>query len=63
MLYTIKQACERLAIGRSHLWCLIRADKIRTVKIGKRGVRIPDSEIERFIREGLIGSDEHSKGS
>lgn len=51
MLLTIKQACERLAIGRSHLWCLIRADKIRTVQIGKRGVRISEAEIQRFISE------------
>lgn len=51
MLLTIKQVCERLAIGRSHLWCLIRADKIRTVQIGKRGIRISESELERFIAE------------
>lgn len=51
MLLTIKQACERLAIGRSHLWCLVRSGKIRTVRIGKRGVRIEKAEIDRFITE------------
>lgn len=53
MVLTIKQTCERLAIGRSHLWCLVRSGKIRTVRIGKRGIRIPESEIDRFIRDGL----------
>jgi len=56
MLYTIKQACERLSIGRSHLHCLIRAEKIRTVRIGKRGVRIPESELNRFIESGIAGT-------
>ncbi len=56
MLLTIKQACERLAIGRSHLWCLIRADKIRTVQIGKRGVRIAEAEIDRFIAASTNGN-------
>lgn len=51
MLLTIKQTCERLSIGRSHLWCLVRANKIRTVQIGKRGVRIAEAEIDRFIKE------------
>lgn len=53
MLYSIKQTCERFAIGRSHLWCLVRSGKIRTVRIGKRGIRVPESEIDRFIRDGL----------
>jgi excisionase family DNA binding protein len=56
MLCTVKQTCKRLAIGRSHLWHLIRAGKLHTVRIGKRGIRIPESEIDRFIREALRDS-------
>ncbi|GMV88493.1 MAG: hypothetical protein AMXMBFR81_14240 [Chthonomonas sp.] len=52
-MLTIKQACHVLAIGRSQLWCLIRAGRIRTVRIGKRGVRVPVLEIDRFVRESL----------
>jgi len=48
-MVTIKQTCQVLAIGRSQLWCLVNAGKIRTVKIGKRGVRVPVAEIARFI--------------
>lgn len=62
MLMSIKQACETLSIGRSHLWCLIRADKIRTVRIGKRGIRIPESEIKRFVQQGLEDSKGNSDG-
>lgn len=63
MMFTIKQTCERLAIGRSHLWCLIRSGKIGTVRIGKRGVRIPESEIDRFILEGLKESQRGEEGT
>jgi excisionase family DNA binding protein len=61
-LITVKKTCERLGIGRSHLWCLIRSGKIRTVRIGKRGVRIPESEIDRFIQEGLMASQWDQEG-
>jgi len=46
---TVRQACERLQICRTTLYGLIRAGRIRTVAIGKRGVRVPASEIERFV--------------
>jgi excisionase family DNA binding protein len=62
MMLTVKQTCERLAIGRSHLWCLIRTGKLRTVRIGKRGVRIPEFEIDRFIRQGLEESQRDQEG-
>jgi excisionase family DNA binding protein len=57
-LLTIKEVCSRLSISRSMLYELIRSNKIRTVRIGKRGIRLPESEIERFIEERL----EVSKG-
>lgn len=53
VMVTVMETCQKLAIGRSQLWCLVKAGKIRTVKIGKRGVRVPISEIERFIQESL----------
>ena len=54
MLLTVKEACEILRISRSHLWQLTRSGKIKEVRIGKRGIRIPEAEIERFISEGLV---------
>lgn len=53
---TAKNACERLGICRTSLYGLCKAGQIRTIKIGKRGIRIPVAEIERFINEQL--SDE-----
>lgn len=52
-LLTIKEVCSRLSISRSKLYELIRSDRMRTVRIGKRGIRIAESEIERFIESGL----------
>jgi excisionase family DNA binding protein len=61
-LITIKETCDRLGIGRSHLWCLVRSGKIRTIRIGKRGIRIPESEVDRFIRDGLKESQWDQEG-
>lgn len=49
----VSEACKRLDLGKTTLYGLIAAGRIRTVKIGERGVRIPVSELERFVREGL----------
>lgn len=49
---TIPQACQQLAIGRTTLYGLLRIGAIKSVKIGKRGKRIPASEITRFLEEG-----------
>jgi excisionase family DNA binding protein len=53
ILLTIKEACARLNISRSQIRCLIRAGRIRAVPIGSRGVRIPLSELDRFVSDGM----------
>lgn len=53
-LLIIKEVCSKLAISRSKLYELIRANQIRTIKIGKRGVRYSDIEIACFISEGEL---------
>jgi excisionase family DNA binding protein len=50
-LLTVKQACQRLQIGRTLCYGMCQAGLLHPVQIGSRGVRIPNSEIERFIRE------------
>lgn len=50
---TLKEACEILQISRTQLYYLMKQGKIRCVKIGKRGKRIPHSELERFQVESL----------
>lgn len=57
VLITIKETCETTGISRTTLYELIRANRIKTVKIGSRGKRIPVAEVERFIREGLEGGN------
>lgn len=54
-LFTIKEVCSRLSISRSKLYELVRSDRIRTIRIGKRGIRIAESEIERFVANSISG--------
>lgn len=48
LLYTVTQACEALAIGRTQLYELINKELIETVKIGKSR-RISREALETFI--------------
>ena len=52
-LLKIPEAAAELSIGRSRLYELLAAGELRAVKIGERGVRVPDSEIDRFIRDRM----------
>jgi excisionase family DNA binding protein len=47
-LFSIKQAVYELGISRTAVYELITADKIKTVKIGRRRL-IPSDAIEDFI--------------
>ena len=53
-LIKANEACIRLSITRVTLDKLITQGAIRRVKIG-RAVRIPESEIIRFIRDERTG--------
>lgn len=52
-LLRIPEAAAELSIGRSRLYELLQAGEIKTVKIGTRGVRVPSSEIDRFVAERM----------
>jgi excisionase family DNA binding protein len=52
-LLRIPEACAELSIGRSRLYELIAAGEIAAVKIGSRGVRIPSTELDRFVADRL----------
>jgi excisionase family DNA binding protein len=56
-LFRVKEASDLLAIGHTKTWELIGAGELRTIRIGERGVRIPESEISRFVRERVAKSD------
>ncbi|MGI8830045.1 MAG: helix-turn-helix domain-containing protein [Candidatus Limnocylindria bacterium] len=51
-LLTVKDAAAELSIGRSTLYELIAAGELRPVRIG-RALRIPTSELDRFVAERL----------
>lgn len=53
LLRSIPDAAAELAIGRSRLYELLQAGEIKAVKIGSRGVRVPQSELDRFVTERL----------
>jgi excisionase family DNA binding protein len=53
LLVTISEAGDSLGVKRSTIYEFIRCGKIRTVKIGTRGIRVPTSELARFVNEGL----------
>jgi excisionase family DNA binding protein len=47
-LYTIAQACAKLAISRASLYRLINNHEIACIKIG-RSSRISEQALERFV--------------
>jgi excisionase family DNA binding protein len=46
---TVGEACKRLSCGRAYLSKLRASGRIRSVKFGKRAVRIPAEEVERLL--------------
>ena len=56
-LLRIPEAAAELSIGRSRLYELIAAGELRAVKIGSRGVRVFDAELDRFVRERMAQAE------
>ena len=57
VMFTFPTAAELMGIGTTQLYELVRAKRLRVVGIGKRGRRVPRSEIERFIADALAESE------
>lgn len=53
VLLTVEEACNVLSIGRTLLYGLCKAGTVKTVRVGTRGVRIPRTEIDRFVLKNL----------
>jgi excisionase family DNA binding protein len=49
LLWTIRETADRLNVGRSTVYELIRAQQLEIVKIG-RCTRVPSDSAEAFIR-------------
>ena len=56
MALTYHEAAERLALCERTVWGLVRCGKLKAARIG-RSVRIPVSEIERFLSESVQAAD------
>ena len=53
-LLTVQQVAELLALSRSTVYNLMERGDLRYAKIG-RSRRIPSAEVDRLIRDSLIG--------
>ena len=51
LLYRIEEAAEAMGVGRSTVYEMVWAGELNTVRIGKRGQRVPVEEIKRWIAE------------
>jgi excisionase family DNA binding protein len=53
-LLTIPEVAQQLAIKESTVRAWILTRRLGRVKVGRRAVRVPASEVDRLIAEGLI---------
>ena len=52
LAHQVPAACDRLGIGRTMLYELIKDGRIKAIKIGRRTL-IPETELQRLISEQL----------
>jgi excisionase family DNA binding protein len=57
-LITVREFSERLAIKESTARAWLLARRISRVRVGRKAVRIPASEVDRLITEGTIPARE-----
>lgn len=50
LLLTVEQAARQLGLGRSHMYELLMAQRVRSVKIG-RCRRVPAQALQQFIAD------------
>lgn len=52
LAYGVADACQRLGVGRTTIYELIKAGELRPVKIGARTL-IPEEDLQRVISSRL----------
>jgi excisionase family DNA binding protein len=55
-LLTVNQTCAVLQVGRTRLYELIRAGELKSVMLGRRSRRIPQSSIDKLIAKRSRGA-------
>jgi excisionase family DNA binding protein len=57
-LLTVKDVAQRLALKEATIRAWLLGRRIASVRVGRRAVRIPSSEIDRIVREGFVPARE-----
>jgi len=60
-LLRVSEFAERLGIQPSTARAWLLARRISKVKVGRRAIRIPESEAERIISEGFVPAREEQR--
>lgn len=55
LAHRIPDACQRIGVGRSSLYELIKSGQLKTVRIAGRTL-IPESELQRLMAEAKAGA-------
>ena len=50
-LVTIPEVAARLGVSARKTWRLVAEGKLKTVRVGARGTRVIESDLERFIEQ------------
>jgi excisionase family DNA binding protein len=58
-LLTAAQVAERLSIKESTIRAWLLARRLAAVRVGRRAIRIPASEVQRIIAEGTLRAREN----
>lgn len=53
-LLTVPEVAARLAVKESTIRAWLLTRRLCKVRVGRRAVRVPASEIDRIIAEGLV---------
>jgi excisionase family DNA binding protein len=60
-LLTAAQVAERLSLKESTIRAWLLARRLSHVRIGRRAVRVPVSEVDRIIAEGNVPARERRR--
>lgn len=53
ILFTVAETAEYLKVSKVTVYKMIKNSELGSVKIGKRGLRIPKNCLEEFVKESI----------
>jgi excisionase family DNA binding protein len=60
-LLTVPETAQRLAVKESTIRAWLLTRRLCKVRVGRRAVRVPASEVDRLIAEGLVPAREERR--